>query len=259
MRRYALAAALFAALLALPASLYAQAAGQGAPVRLEMRPWPPPVDGVVRCKAGDELQVQLVGYDSSNAETTLNVWRPTAASSDPGVATAQVPTSTGHQVFVRCVSDGRVTITAAYNQVSTSLTLQVGSGVQTTPTPSATPTPSPTATPTPQPPSGSSPQPTSQGISGHEIVFFRQNFPDSKVMFFTEAKCPEPKVVLGGGVSVRNLSSTQENAFFVTRAYPEVRTDAGSWFVGAVNRQYAYTPKGANYELIVFAVCANTQ
>ena len=132
-----LTAAAFFILLALPQFSIAQRSpGQGEPARLELKPFPVPSDGIVRCKSGDELQIQLVGYDSTNTETTLNQWRPTASSSNTSVATAEVPAHTGHQVRVKCVADGRATITASYKQVSASLTLQVGSGVQTTSEPS---------------------------------------------------------------------------------------------------------------------------
>lgn len=128
-RNLLLITAVFFILPALPSLSYAQ----GAPVRLELKPFPPPADGIVRCKTGDELQIQLAGYDAKRLETSLNQYRPTASSSNAEVAAAEVPPNTGQQIRLRCLSEGSAKITASYREASASLTVQVGNGGQTTP------------------------------------------------------------------------------------------------------------------------------
>lgn len=260
----------FFILLALPAFSNAQAPGQGVPVRLELKPFPPPADGVVRCKSGDELQIQLVGYDSSKSETTLNQWRPNASSSNANVATAEVPAHTGHQVRVKCLADGQTTITAAYNQVSTSLTLQVGSGAQTTTIPSPSPSPSalPSASPTPQPSPSQSPQPT-KGFSGYESVLRETAFADNTFGSNFKVICPTGKRVIGGGAAILTKSTATTtgygfgNGFYLSSSLPfdpidEFGEPGSGWNAVAAPRP-GYTPNGTTYVLRVTVICAFTQ
>jgi hypothetical protein len=271
MRRYALAAALCAALLALPALSYTQ----GAPVRLELKPWPVPPDGILRCKPGDEPQVQLVGYDAARQETSLNQYRPTAESSNPEAATAEVPAGTGHQVRVRCLSEGKARVTAAYGQASATLRVEVGGGPRPSPQPSPSPvepdtwntdpkpSPSPTPAPTPQP--TPSPQPVGQGLAGYEVVQAVEGpRPDSFAFIAGVARCPLGKKVIGGGASITLSSNGNVIPYYLVQSEPkpgeiefgEQRPD--EW-VATFMRQAGYTPTGATYKVRVTAVCAYTQ
>lgn len=245
--------ALFLIIIAVPSSSNAQ----GAPVRLELKPFPEPEDGIMRCKPGDERQIRLVGHDADNQETSLNKFKPSATSSNQRAATAQVPTYTGHQVILRCVAEGKASITASYGSASTNLDVEVAVDKQTSGT---TPQPSPSPSPSPTPAATS--QSTNQSISGYEIVTNSttwNNDPDDVIIV---AQCPAGKRVLGGGATIIPpiISGRYSRAsYYHVTSEPmqsNVTTGVYGWRVKIerVNTQAGY---GASYTLKGYAICAN--
>ena len=228
----ALAAIAFFIMLALPIFSIAQSPGAGVPVRLELKPFPPPADGIVRCKSADELQIQLVGYEASGLETTLNQWRPTASSSNTSAATAEVPSHTGHQVRVKCIADGQTIITVAYKQVSTSLTLQVSDGAQTVP---------------------QSTTQTTQGISNYEIVKISKDFYADQEQT-SVASCLQGKKVIGGGADVQRLTTGLGKPILIS-SMP--LSDTG-WSAKVIVYD-APAKAGPKFKLTVYAICASVQ
>jgi hypothetical protein len=195
----------------------------------------------VRCKANDELQIQLVGYEASGLETTLNQWRPAASSSDTRIASAEVPAHTGQQVRVHCLADGKAKITVAFRQVSTNVSVQVGDGGSTQPQSDPA---------SPEEKDGAS----ARSTLGWEIVQNSKPFDSTLGPPTVIANCPAGKKVLGGGAEVQLLSGSEYGTGLLSSA---PTPDGSGWT--AKPKAISGAPKNASFRLLVYAICATVQ
>lgn len=68
--------------------------------------------GVLRCAIGEEYQFALIGEDGAMMRVPMELYAPTAASSNESVVRAAVPETSANVVLVRCLGDGEAVVSA---------------------------------------------------------------------------------------------------------------------------------------------------
>jgi hypothetical protein len=137
-----------AALLALGLPRTARAQGELVELRFD-GPGSQWVEGVLRCRVGEEAQLALQGLDADGNRVPMEKYAPKAASANPRVVSAVVPTYSANVLNLVCRGDGETRITVTAGHVSAAFPAMAGTMRDAQPTvgtTTATATTAPTAT-----------------------------------------------------------------------------------------------------------------